>query len=81
MDQDREAWVRQRAYERWEADGRPDGEHERHWREAESGFSPSVDAELSRPFQNGSAGLEVEEEKPPTGLQESSFGEPASANK
>jgi len=31
MDNDK---IRQRAYEKWEAEGRPEGAHERHWEEA-----------------------------------------------
>lgn len=27
--------ISRQAYARWEAEGRPDGQHERHWREAE----------------------------------------------
>ncbi|MBB3444005.1 MULTISPECIES: DUF2934 domain-containing protein [unclassified Rhizobium] len=27
--------IKRRAYEKWEAEGRPEGEHERHWHEAE----------------------------------------------
>jgi hypothetical protein len=27
--------IKQKAYEKWEAEGRPDGQHERHWTEAE----------------------------------------------
>jgi len=27
--------ISRQAYSRWEAEGRPDGQHERHWREAE----------------------------------------------
>lgn len=30
-----EAEIREAAYHRWENKGRPEGEHERHWREAE----------------------------------------------
>lgn len=47
MDNDREETLRKRAYEKWEADGRPDGEHERHWRDAESEFSTVGDEELA----------------------------------
>ncbi|WP_087001668.1 DUF2934 domain-containing protein [Rhizobium sullae] len=32
---DREDRIRRRAYEKWEREGRPDGEHERHWQQAE----------------------------------------------
>ncbi|MDM9627667.1 DUF2934 domain-containing protein [Rhizobium sp. S152] len=28
--------IRQKAYEKWEAEGRPEGHHERHWAEAEA---------------------------------------------
>lgn len=33
--------TRLRAYETWEAEGRPDGAHERHWFEAEAEEQPS----------------------------------------
>jgi hypothetical protein len=35
MNDDREARIRARAYERWERDGRPEGRAEEHWAEAE----------------------------------------------
>lgn len=31
----KEERIRRRAYEIWEREGRPDGEHERHWQQAE----------------------------------------------
>jgi hypothetical protein len=34
MDQDREERVRRRAHEIWEQEGRPEGRHEDHWRQA-----------------------------------------------
>lgn len=36
--------IREAAYAKWEAEGRPDGEHERHWREAseEHGSSSGI---------------------------------------
>ncbi|WP_145642495.1 DUF2934 domain-containing protein [Neorhizobium alkalisoli] len=37
-DEDR---IREDAYARWEAEGRPDGQHERHWREASQVYSSS----------------------------------------
>ena len=46
MDFDREETLRQRAYEKWEADGRPEGQHEKHWRDAESEFSTAGGEEL-----------------------------------
>ncbi|WP_247893946.1 DUF2934 domain-containing protein [Azospirillum endophyticum] len=36
MEQDRSLRIRERAYALWERDGRPDGQQERHWREAEA---------------------------------------------
>jgi hypothetical protein len=32
---DKETDIRHRAHEIWESEGRPEGEHERHWRQAE----------------------------------------------
>ncbi|MES5096639.1 DUF2934 domain-containing protein [Agrobacterium sp. BA1120] len=32
---DREAEIRKKAYEKWESEGRREGDHERHWSEAE----------------------------------------------
>lgn len=34
MDNDRHEKIRQRAYEIWMREGRPDGAHERHWQQA-----------------------------------------------
>ena len=39
MSEDREERVRGEAYRRWEAEGRPDGQHDRHWREAVEAMS------------------------------------------
>ncbi|MDQ1185716.1 DUF2934 domain-containing protein [Agrobacterium larrymoorei] len=35
MEVDRESEIRNKAYEKWESEGRRDGDHERHWQEAE----------------------------------------------
>ena len=48
MDFDREETLRKKAYEKWEAEGRPEGEHEKHWRDAESEFSTADDEELKK---------------------------------
>lgn len=34
MNGDQEEAIRNRAYQLWEADGRPDGKHESHWLQA-----------------------------------------------
>jgi hypothetical protein len=46
---DRESEIRKKAYENWERDGRLEGDHERHWAEAEQelhsqGQSPAAES-------------------------------------
>ncbi len=41
MQTDRESEIRKKAYEKWENEGRRDGEHERHWSEAEKELGAS----------------------------------------
>jgi DUF2934 family protein len=55
MDTDRLERVRQRAYELWEQEGRPDGKEEEHWRRAdaeiaceEAPSAPTTSEELGR---------------------------------
>lgn len=46
MDIDREDEIRRKAYEKWESEGRRDGDHERHWDEAQRdthGQDPDAD--------------------------------------
>ncbi|MET0171707.1 MAG: DUF2934 domain-containing protein [Agrobacterium vaccinii] len=47
MTTDREAAIRKKAYEKWESEGRQDGQHDRHWAEAEH--------ELNTDIEDGSA--------------------------
>jgi hypothetical protein len=42
---DMEERIRARAYELWEADGRPEGCEERHWHEAEAQVRAEIEAE------------------------------------
>ncbi|MDQ0995210.1 hypothetical protein QFZ34_000387 [Phyllobacterium ifriqiyense] len=35
MDNDKSQLIKNRAYELWELEGRPEGKHEHHWRTAE----------------------------------------------
>ncbi|XUY27802.1 DUF2934 domain-containing protein [Agrobacterium sp. rho-8.1] len=49
MTTDRESEIRKKAYENWERDGHREGEHERHWAEAEQelnsqGQSPAAES-------------------------------------
>jgi hypothetical protein len=39
MEKDKTNHVQKRAYELWEQQGRPDGKHEEHWKQAEQEFS------------------------------------------
>ena len=39
MDSDRDTEIRKKAYEKWESEGRRDGDHDRHWSEAEAELS------------------------------------------
>ena len=47
MENDREAKIRQRAYQLWQDDGSPEGKHENHWAtaagEIDSGKSETAD--------------------------------------
>jgi hypothetical protein len=45
--------VHKAAYARWEAEGRPDGEHERHWREAEDETRDSLPQTWSSDHSGG----------------------------
>jgi hypothetical protein len=81
--------IRRRAYEKWEAEGRPEGEHERHWTEAEKEVGGGQLPQTSSPAHH--SGVNVPEGKgqttsdavPSGGGQPGSFkpGELASENK
>ena len=43
--EDRDTRVARRAYEKWEAEGRPDGRHDAHWHDA----AAEVDADQPAP--------------------------------
>lgn len=56
--QARDEYVRSRAYEIWEQEGRPDGEHERHWRQATEEFEAGLAASAEvTDLPRGSEGL------------------------
>jgi Protein of unknown function (DUF2934) len=74
MEMDREESLRRKAYEKWEAEGRPDGEHHRHWREAESEFS-TVEGEELR------VGSEADQGEPSPSNDLPKVGEFSSGNK
>ena len=74
MELDREETLRQKAYEKWESEGRPDGDHDRHWREAESEFSTVESEELHD-------GIEGDQGKPSPSEDLPNVGEFSSANK
>ncbi|MGV1869094.1 DUF2934 domain-containing protein [Agrobacterium rosae] len=43
MTPDHEAKIRQKAYEKWESEGRREGEHDRHWAEAEHELNTAIE--------------------------------------
>ena len=45
MSDDRQDSVRERAYQLWEEQGHPEGQHERHWRDAEDELSDKTSVE------------------------------------
>ena len=55
---DREHSIRQRAYEIWEMEGRPEGRHQDHWQQAARELG--ADADLPRPGGIPSGGDRVE---------------------
>ncbi|TCU09618.1 DUF2934 domain-containing protein [Rhizobium sullae] len=55
---DREDRIRRRAYEKWEREGRPEGEHERHWQQAEK--------EIEGEDGTGRSGEHLPAPRPPT---------------
>ena len=52
MENDREAEIRKKAYEKWENEGRRDGDHERHWDEAVRETSGDVESDPSPAVQS-----------------------------
>lgn len=46
--------VREAAYKRWEDEGRPEGEHERHWREAKEEHEGSTGTPQTMPSDHNS---------------------------
>lgn len=73
MDVDRDEEMRKKAYHKWESEGRPEGEHERHWRDAEAEFSTAESEELTE------SGNSAEEPNSSNSLPK--VGEFSSANK
>ncbi len=57
MSPDREEKIRQRAYELWEAEGRPEGRQAEHWQRA----AREIEAE-----EGGGAGVDANEKADPT---------------
>ena len=49
MADDRQNRIRQRAHEIWEQEGRPEGAHERHWRQAENEMAAADAKPVKKP--------------------------------
>jgi hypothetical protein len=52
---EREARVRELAYQRWEAEGRPAGRHEDHWHDAARDVDAEQDAPIAAPSAQAAA--------------------------
>ena len=72
MDQDRERRIHERAYALWQSEGRPEGRHEEHWRQAREAVD-GEDAAAGSPATSGSVGTEA------TGSGGASAGDSGSA--
>jgi hypothetical protein len=55
MADDREEAVRRLAFAKWESEGKPEGQHERHWQEAEAAV-PKEDSSVPQTSQAGEDG-------------------------
>jgi hypothetical protein len=55
MENDRDETVRKYAYQKWETEGRPEGQHERHWHEAEEA-ARQQESQLPKTSQPGEDG-------------------------
>ncbi len=55
MQSDRESEIRKKAYEKWENEGRRDGDHDRHWSEAEREFGAADNSQLPDTDQHAAA--------------------------
>ncbi|MBB3313281.1 hypothetical protein FHT78_005073 [Rhizobium sp. BK196] len=77
--------IRQRAQEIWEAEGRPEGQHERHWRQAEQELSAGGELpQTSSPAHHSATGIPGGRGKKKSSAIPSQGGEPgelASENK
>jgi hypothetical protein len=62
MADDKHGSIQRRAYEIWEREGRPDGAHERHWREAEREIA-AMPAASAKPAKRKAAAPAVKSAK------------------
>ncbi|MCJ8507311.1 DUF2934 domain-containing protein [Rhizobium lemnae] len=46
---DSENWIKQRAYELWEADGQPHGKHDEHWAQACAEYEARTNSSVKAP--------------------------------
>ena len=60
MDSDKEARIRERAYEIWAREGRPDGKDEEHWQRA----TAEIEAESGAVADRAAAGSKPQAERP-----------------
>jgi hypothetical protein len=61
MTDHREQSIRERAYQIWVEEGRPEGRHDRHWRQAEAELLSGTAAPLQPELTDGGEGNAPEE--------------------
>ncbi len=77
MDADKEARIRQRAYEIWQRQGQPQGRDAEHWRQAEAEIMAEADAAVEQGADVAPAGkLQGEEPVPQVAPQRSRRASP-----
>ncbi|AYD05223.1 DUF2934 domain-containing protein [Neorhizobium sp. NCHU2750] len=72
--------IREAAYRKWESEGRPEGEHERHWREAEDEHRKSTGTPQTMPSDHNS-GVAPPATSSPSEVEEPSNDWPAADKK
>lgn len=58
---DSESWIKQRAYELWEADGQPHGKHDEHWAQARAEYEARENSNGKAPTKRKASAGSAEE--------------------
>jgi hypothetical protein len=74
---EREARVRELAYQRWEAEGRPAGRHEDHWHDAARAIDAEQDPPIAAPSAQAAAATTPDAPAKPTRSRKAAAPKPA----